>query len=133
MKREKGIGGVCCSYMQNLGYYIKSWTDVVTDSVAEKSNCPSILVELTGPEISLASTLPFFYIPTIKKAQIQPNYTWWCTFSRIKKVPKIDLKLHRSLGNNTHVAFWCIVRLNFGMLLFSHSHLVFIDALLIFL
>jgi hypothetical protein len=51
MHKEKGAGG-CCSYMKNICHYIKCWTDVVTDSIVEKSNCPSILLEISGPEIS---------------------------------------------------------------------------------
>lgn len=61
MKREKGTGGNCCSYMQNLGYYTLSWVDDVAATVIDRSNCPSILIELTGPEISLVLCSVAFY------------------------------------------------------------------------
>lgn len=51
LKRDKATG-TGSSYMQNICYYIENWTDVAAKPVRIGSNCPSILVEITGPEIS---------------------------------------------------------------------------------
>lgn len=48
-KNEKG-SGTGCSYMQNLNYYSKHWAERKLKALA--SHCPTILVEITGPEIS---------------------------------------------------------------------------------
>ena len=49
LKNEKGSGGGC-SYMQNIYYYSKHWANRKTAALV--SLCPTILVEITGPEIS---------------------------------------------------------------------------------
>jgi hypothetical protein len=48
-KNEKGTG-TGCSYMQNINYYNKHWAEHKLKTLI--SYCPTILVEITGPEIS---------------------------------------------------------------------------------
>jgi len=50
-KNEKGSGSGS-SYVQNLGYYTKHWAKSTRKAVMNKSLCPTILIEITGPEIS---------------------------------------------------------------------------------
>lgn len=52
LKNEKGTGGGS-SYMQSIGYFTKHWVNETRKSTWKKSLCPTILVEITGPEISI--------------------------------------------------------------------------------
>lgn len=58
VKNEKGSGGGC-SYMQNINYYSKHWASRKTASLV--SHCPTILLEITGPEISYWIFVIFHY------------------------------------------------------------------------
>lgn len=52
VKLDKGEGGGDC-YMQSCAHYTKHWINPSRGNDIEKSVCPSILVEIVGPQISL--------------------------------------------------------------------------------
>jgi len=43
--------------MQNVGYFTKHWVDETRKSTWKKSLCPTILIEITGPEIAVSGAV----------------------------------------------------------------------------
>lgn len=52
VKLDKGESGGD-SYMESCAHYTKHWINPARGSLIEKSVCPSILLEIVGPQISL--------------------------------------------------------------------------------
>eukprot|EP00026_Physarum_polycephalum_P006376 Phypoly_transcript_06418.p1 GENE.Phypoly_transcript_06418~~Phypoly_transcript_06418.p1 ORF type:complete len:436 (+),score=40.61 Phypoly_transcript_06418:399-1706(+) len=86
VKNEKGSGGGC-SYMLNINYYIKHWAN--HKIAALESLCPTILLEITGPEIAVNGAVfsnsgilcdPFFSASLLCN---EYDYHHMCTVARI--------------------------------------------------